>query len=81
MRYKPFQLESLPQEVRDLASVHRFSYLVFKKGRKRAVDSSFPRLLSAPKVKSKKIYCQLCTGRGRLEELLVSKKGAYEDAK
>ena len=32
VRYKPFQLLKIPQEVRDRAAVHRFSYLVFKKG-------------------------------------------------
>lgn len=102
MRYKPFQLLKIPQEVRDRAAVHRFSYLVFKKGASDTLfkreknkfpcprqllgpepssSSHFPRLLNAPLQRKKSFYCRMCTSRGKLEEVLIAKKGANEDSR
>ncbi|XP_046733970.1 methyltransferase-like protein 17, mitochondrial isoform X2 [Diprion similis] len=50
----------------------RFSYVVLKKGERPADDPQWPRIVRPCLFRSKHIVCRMCTGTGKLEEIVFT---------
>jgi ribosomal protein RSM22 (predicted rRNA methylase) len=73
-KFKNFQLDCLPHDIREIVSTDKYSYVVFRKGpRYQSSSCSYPRLMEQPLMKTGHTLCRLCTNRGRLEEVMVTK--------
>ena len=72
IRYRNFQLEKIHKSIREDVQEGRFTYTVFRKGRK-TKDCEWPRIVEPPKpCNHGHGICRLCTSRGTLEEILTT---------
>ncbi|XP_031627853.1 methyltransferase-like protein 17, mitochondrial [Contarinia nasturtii] len=68
-RYRSLDIGQRPKD-----EIIRYSYVVFKKGsRDDDPTMNWPRLVRPTQVRTRHTRCKLCTHRGKLEELVVTK--------
>lgn len=70
IRHRNFPIDKINKALRDNVHESRFSYIVFRKGKK-STDCEWPRVVEPIKPCLTNNLCRLCTPRGTLEELFI----------
>lgn len=67
--YRPMRIGRIENDGKAL-----FSYVIFKKGdRSKDATMIWPRVVRPTQVRSRHVRCNLCTHRGKLEDIVITK--------
>ncbi|XP_040583060.1 ribosome assembly protein METTL17, mitochondrial [Lepeophtheirus salmonis] len=75
VKYKNFQLSMFPSEYREIVYRNRLCYLIFRKNMHLELsDKKWHRIVKEKKRTKNTYICELCTNKGKLEEIFVHRR-------